>query len=626
MVEHADLTDIRVWWNTVDDFSTAVEVGSDIAPLVGTTSNIALTGAGNVTGYLYYTMSFPADTTGNYSMTVESVTGSTADNIPLPQTTVLNNIPLPPAPPPVYQRIKAVTDRLEVPSSIATDANDRIYVAETSANRLNIYSPGGLFLKQLTKLKNPFSVAVDSLGRIYVGNGKTGNVEVYDYDLNLLSMVGSGNGEFKIPCAIAIDNTDNIYVADCKEDLIKKYNPDGSFSFSFGSSGSGNGQFNSPASIAIDDGAGELIIADNTMESGMMGAYQNPRIQIFDKDGNYIRRFGIRGVGEGKLFRPNGVAVDAKNRIYVSDAYQNVVQVFDNAGAYLTSLYDLTYPLMNPMGMAIGKSNRLFVAVHGSESVEIYGLDNYKNMVVAPQSLYFEGSEGGAAPALKNLDISNSGTDVINWSASSPDSWIALSEVSGSLNQGEMSTVNVEVNLAGFVPGTYTGSIEVTEGSGITETVSVTLKVTLPPALSVSPSSLVFDSINGQVPLTQLLSIHNLGEGTLDWTASSGKAWISLDKNAGTAPDAVNVTVDPSSMAEGTYIGNISVEEAGVPGSPVVVPVTLNVISITGTINVTTNHAGATFVINGPASYAGSGTSWSAAEISRGTLRPLHRA
>jgi hypothetical protein len=93
----SDISDIRVWWNTVDDFSTAVEVGSDLTPLLRTTSNIALTGAGNVTGYLYYTMSFPADATGNYSMTVESVTGASADNIPLPRATATRTI-LAPAP------------------------------------------------------------------------------------------------------------------------------------------------------------------------------------------------------------------------------------------------------------------------------------------------------------------------------------------------------------------------------------------------------------------------------------------------------------------------------------------------------------------------------------------------
>ncbi len=297
-----------------------------------------------------------------------------------------------PVPAPVYQRIKAIKDKLDAPSSIATDANDRIYVAETSFNRLSIYSPGGHFLKRLKGLDNPFSIAVDSTGRIFVGNGKTGNVEIYDFDFNLLSKLGSGDGEFKTPCAIAIDSTDNIYVADCGEDKIKVYNPDGSFNFSFGGPGNGNGQFNYPTSITIDENSGEIIIPDTRFVGGMMGDYQAPRVQVFDKLGSHRRTFGLRGVGEGLLFRPESVAVDAEGRIYISDGYQNVVQVFDNTGTYLASLYDSTAPLTNPLGITIGKSNRLFIAVHGSESIEIYGIDNFRNMVVAPLSFIFEGS------------------------------------------------------------------------------------------------------------------------------------------------------------------------------------------------------------------------------------------
>ncbi len=86
------LSDIRVWWNTVDNFGTASEVGSDLAPTIGLTSTISLTGAGGVSGFLYYSITMPGGATGNYSVTVDSVTGQTADNITLPQTTATRNV------------------------------------------------------------------------------------------------------------------------------------------------------------------------------------------------------------------------------------------------------------------------------------------------------------------------------------------------------------------------------------------------------------------------------------------------------------------------------------------------------------------------------------------------------
>ena len=80
--------DIKVWWNTVDDLASATLVGSQADPAVGTPYDISLTGAGQGSGYLFYTVSILSAQDGNYAITVSSVTGATADNIPLPKTTL----------------------------------------------------------------------------------------------------------------------------------------------------------------------------------------------------------------------------------------------------------------------------------------------------------------------------------------------------------------------------------------------------------------------------------------------------------------------------------------------------------------------------------------------------------
>jgi hypothetical protein len=86
------LTDVKVWWNTVDNFGTATQVGSDLSPTIGLASTISLSGAGSASGFLYYTITLPAGATGNYDVTVNSMTGHTADNIALPQTTATQNV------------------------------------------------------------------------------------------------------------------------------------------------------------------------------------------------------------------------------------------------------------------------------------------------------------------------------------------------------------------------------------------------------------------------------------------------------------------------------------------------------------------------------------------------------
>ena len=51
-------------------------------------------------------------------------------------------------------------------------------------------------------------------------------------------------------------------------------------------------------------------------------------IQVFNKDGNYVRQIGMKGTSPGHFRSPEGIAVDAKGYIYVCDTCNDRVQVF----------------------------------------------------------------------------------------------------------------------------------------------------------------------------------------------------------------------------------------------------------------------------------------------------------
>ncbi len=279
---------------------------------------------------------------------------------------------------PVYERFPPVTDTLNAPTAIALDLSDNLYITESSNNRLLFFSPNGRYMKLISGLDKPLGVAVSSDGRIFITNDGRGNAEVYDSNSALLYKLGSGEGEFTHPVSIAVTGDGTAYVADGDEDTIKVYNPDGSFKISFGTTGSGDGQFNYPTSISINEQSEEIVVSDLQVQQSGTGPYRGARIQFFDMDGSFKRSFGIYGVGEGKIVRPLGVTVDDDGRVYVSDAYQNVVQVFDINGVFLGTIFDSDNPMRTPLGLVFSrKSNRLFVASLNTFKVEVYGIGTH---------------------------------------------------------------------------------------------------------------------------------------------------------------------------------------------------------------------------------------------------------
>jgi DNA-binding beta-propeller fold protein YncE len=272
------------------------------------------------------------------------------------------------------ERQQPITANLRAPKAVALDAGENLYVVESATNRLHMFSPTGEYVRSYSNLDKPVSVALDGRGRIFVGNAGRGDVEVYDGTFSLLFKLGAGDGEFVLPGAIAVDSSSMVYVADSKNDKIKVYNANGTFRFSFGASGSQSGRFHFPTSLAVDNAAQELYVTDLPQMQTRDGLAESARVQVFTLRGVFKRSFGVYGQGDGMLTRPAGVAVDGTGRVYIADSYQNVVEVFDNTGQYLTTLYDLANPMRNPLGIVVSGSGHVFIASMNTGRVEVYGV------------------------------------------------------------------------------------------------------------------------------------------------------------------------------------------------------------------------------------------------------------
>jgi len=100
---------------------------------------------------------------------------------------------------------------------------------------------------------------------------------------------------------------------------VYKYSPEGRLT-SFGRPGSAPGRFGIVAGIASDS-RGNLFVADK-LKSVVM---------VFDKDFNFLIEFGHRGLKPANLIVPDDIAIDRRDRVYVSQARRRGVSVFSLA-------------------------------------------------------------------------------------------------------------------------------------------------------------------------------------------------------------------------------------------------------------------------------------------------------
>ena len=120
----------------------------------------------------------------------------------------------------------------------------------------------------------------------------------------------------------------------------------------WGEQGSGPGQFRDPTGLAVHDG--ELFVSDA----------RNGRVQVFDLTGRYLRQFGKPGDGPGQLGRPMGLTVHG-NEIFVPEYFNDRIQVFGLDGTPRRIIGESGSgpgKFNSPGGVAVGRDGSLYVA------------------------------------------------------------------------------------------------------------------------------------------------------------------------------------------------------------------------------------------------------------------------
>jgi hypothetical protein len=122
--------------------------------------------------------------------------------------------------------------------------------------------------------------------------------------------------------------------------------------------------FNRTAGVAWD-AQGNIYVAD-----GLASGVGNARVAKFDKDAHFIKSWGYRGTEPGQFNALRGIAIDAKGLVYVLDAGNKRIQVFDADGNPKTQITGVG----TPAAICITPGAHQYMYVSNSNDAE--SLDN----------------------------------------------------------------------------------------------------------------------------------------------------------------------------------------------------------------------------------------------------------
>ncbi|XP_078679079.1 uncharacterized protein LOC144914793 [Branchiostoma floridae x Branchiostoma belcheri] len=202
------------------------------------------------------------------------------------------------------------------PHGVSMDGNGKLWVVGKgeSADYVVQYSTDGTAMTQfhLQKISEYRVIAVDMRNNhIMVTDADRGEVEVFRPDGSLVRRFGHPEGGMRRPRHITVDGEGNILVSDWFTHSVYMYDESGKFLLKFGGEGSGEGQLQYPNGICTDSSSGHIIVAD----------FENQRVQMFTRHGDYIRSF-VTGLWA------EGVAVGPEGQLVVTEYDNDSVTIF----------------------------------------------------------------------------------------------------------------------------------------------------------------------------------------------------------------------------------------------------------------------------------------------------------
>jgi DNA-binding beta-propeller fold protein YncE len=217
---------------------------------------------------------------------------------------------------------------LQSPVAVALGPSDTVFVADSALKTILSFDGDGRLIRRIThpELARPAALAYDDKSdRLYVADSQAHRIVVFSASgefRQAFGRRGSRDGEFNAPTHVALTREGNLLVTDALNHRLQAFDATGRFLWKLGEAGDGAGSFAAPKGVAADS-RGRVYVADALFDA----------VQIFKPAGALLLGFGQRGSGPGQFSLPGGLYIDARDKVYVADSYNHRIQIFERIEA-----------------------------------------------------------------------------------------------------------------------------------------------------------------------------------------------------------------------------------------------------------------------------------------------------
>ena len=220
-----------------------------------------------------------------------------------------------------------VCPKLKCDGELTSEAEPKFHVevlvepAQQVASLITLENEEGNFkVKFIPKVPGTYNITVKINGDKLVNSPFT--VQVKERRIDLVGELDLKGEIPQQPNGLAVNSKGLIAVSDHERHCIQIFYKEGKFVRKLGCHGENLGQLDSPAGVTFlnDD---EILVADEL----------NHRIQQFNvQTGNFVKSFGKEGTGDGEFINPLSVCMDGEGHVVVADCYNNRIQVLTKDG------------------------------------------------------------------------------------------------------------------------------------------------------------------------------------------------------------------------------------------------------------------------------------------------------